>query len=115
MEQENHIKERISKIIKRMGFNFSHVGTKYLIETIEILYNANDLVMLRSVEKNVYSMLSERHSVNISTIKSDIIKATNFMNEQSLMRKRREEVFYDPYDKATPKSVINTVLLKLDS
>ena len=113
MEEENTIKERIARIINRMGFNFSHVGTKYLIDTIEILYNANDLVMLRSIEKNVYSMLAEKYSVNASTIKSDIIKATNFMNEQNLMRKRRQEIFYDPYEKTTPKSVINTVLLKL--
>lgn len=115
MKQENDIKERISKIIMRMGFNFSHIGTKYLIETIEILYDANDLVMLRSIEKRVYSILAQRHSRNVSTIKSDIIKATNFMNEQALMRKRREDVFYDVYDKLTPKSVINTVLLKLDA
>lgn len=115
MKEENDIKERIAKIIVNMGFNFSHIGTKYLIETIEILYDANDLVMLRSVEKKVYTILAQRHSRNASTIKSDIIKATNFMNEQATMRKRREDIFYDAYDKQTPKSVINSVLLKLEA
>lgn len=115
MKQENDIKERISKLIMKMGYNFSHVGTKYLIETIEILYDENDLVMLKSVEKKVYSILAKRHTRNVSTIKSDIIKATNFMNEQALMRKRRQEVFYESYEKLTPKGVINTVLLKLDA
>lgn len=117
MDYKISINERIAKEIKDMGFNFSHIGTRYLIETIEIIYNSKDLQMIRSVEKNVYSILAEKHSKNVSTIKSDIIKATNYMHEQALIKKKKEFILYsyELYDKSTPKSVINTVLLKLEA
>jgi len=112
-----NINERISKEIKDMGYNFSHIGTIYLIETIEIIYNSKDSQMIRSVEKNVYSILAEKHSKNSSTIKSDIIKATNYMYEKAFIKKKKEHILYEYglYDKETPKSVINSVLLKLQA
>lgn len=114
MSYKKDINELISKEIRNMGFCFSHIGTRYLIETIEIIYNSDDLHLIRSVEKNVYSILAKKYSKNVSTIKSDIIKATNCMYEQALLkRKRQQYIFYEVYDKLTPKSVINTVLLKL--
>lgn len=117
MDYKASINERISEEIKDMGFNFNHLGTMYLIETIEIIYNSKDSNYLRSIEKTVYKILAEKHLKNASTIKSNIIKATNYMYEQNLKKKKDGRLVfdYDIYDKMTPKAIVNSVLLKLEA
>ena len=109
------IKEEIVEKLKNMGFNFSHLGTIYLVEAIEIIHNSENPQMSKSIEKNVYVLIAKKYCKKESTIKSDIIKATNFMNEQIMLQRKKTDIYYNLYPKMTPKSVINTVLLKLSA
>ena len=110
------VREKIIDELRSMGYNFSHIGTTYLIETIEIIYNSQNPKLFHSIEKTVYEMLAEKHSKKANTIKSNITKATNYMCDQALLnRKQNNDSYYNMYTKLTPKNVINTVILKLSA
>lgn len=107
------IKQIVMKELQSMGFNFKHVGTTYILEAIEIVYNSKNLKISRSIEKNVYPEIAEKYGKKVSTIKSNIIKATDSMHQQSLLEKKRRDIYYNLYPKVTPKTVINTIILKI--
>lgn len=98
-----------------MGFNFAHCGTTYLIEAIEIIYNSERTDLINCLEKNVYVLVADKYNKKPSTVKSNITKATNYMYEQSLMEKKKTDKYYNLYPKMTAKSVVNTVILKINS
>jgi len=113
--EEMVIKEKIMEELKNMGYNFRHIGTTYIIEAIQIIYIANNPQVFQSIEKKVYPIIAKKYCKKESTIKSNIIKATDFMYEQTLLQRKKIDKYYNLYPKMTPKSVINTVLLKLDA
>lgn len=107
------IKQKVMQELQIMGFNFKHVGTTYILEAIEIIYNSKNPKIIKCIEKNVYPQIAEKHCKKVSTIKSNIIKATDYMHEQSLLEKKKTDIYYNLYPKMTPKTVINTVILKI--
>lgn len=107
------IKERIVEELQNMGFNFAHCGTTYLVDAIHIIYTSEDLSMMNCIEKKVYILIAEKYDKKESTIKSNIIKATNYVHELTIMERKKTSEYYNVYPKITPKSVINTVMLKI--
>ncbi len=64
--------------------------------------------LLVNLEKNVYRQIAKKYNVNEKTLKSDIIKATNKMNEvRSYKNANRIE------DRQTPKKIINNIVDKI--
>ena len=107
------IKQKVMNELQNMGFNFKHVGTIYLLETIQIVYNSKNPQIFKCIEKNIYPQVAEKHCKKVSTVKSDIIKATDYMYEQNLLEKKKTDIYYNLYPKMTPKTVINTIILKI--
>lgn len=61
--------------------------------------------LLVNLEKNVYRQIAKKYNVNEKTLKSDIVKATNKMNEiKSYKNTNRIE------DRQTPKKIINNIV-----
>ena len=56
---------------------------------------------------------SKKYSKNINTIKSDIIKATNKINDDNKKNELKKYFSYFLDNKIKPKLVINTVLNKI--
>ena len=109
------IREKIIEEIRKMGFSFKHMGTIYLIETIEMVYNSKDTKIINNIEENIYKKIAEKYSKNTKTVKSDVTKATDYMYSQYLLEIKKTDKNYRLYPKLTPKSVINTVILKLSA
>lgn len=115
MNCKTSVRNLIAEEIREMGFNFEHVGTEYLIETIEIIYNSDNPTYYRSIAKNVYPIVAEKYSKNPSTVKSDIIKATDFRYKQWLKEVRKLGFVFDfnIYEKLTPKAIVKEVISKI--
>lgn len=101
-----------------LGFNIKHVGTRYLSEVIEMMYEQNYLNReargyTDNLERYFYKQLARKYLKIVQNIKANINKATNAMYNECEQR-RLLDYFSFAYDcKPTPKIVVNTILLKL--
>lgn len=111
--KEKDIKEKIFKELLNLGFNIRHIGTTYIAETIEFIYQINNKQYCENLEKNIYSKIARIHFKSIQNIKTNIVKATNNMYMEC-DRNKLMSYFSFEYDyKPTPKMIINTILMKL--
>ena len=76
---DNIINNKIERELRKLNYNFSLIGTRYLIECINIIY-INDLYNF-NLTKDVFSVLSKKYCKSINTIKCDITHANNNMCE----------------------------------
>lgn len=111
--EDSNVKTKICKEVMKLGFSANHIGTRYIIEVIEIIYNSNNRnALISSMEKNVYAQIAEKYNKNPLTIKSNITKATNYVDYKNLIRNKNNKDYYYR-DKLTAKAIVNTVLLNL--
>lgn len=72
------IQNKIINELKYLNYNLSHLGTKYLIETIlEIYFKENYLG--DNLKNNIYSILANKYHKSINTIYGNIKQATIYM------------------------------------
>lgn len=104
------IRLKITNELLNLGYILSNIGTLYLIETIEILYNRkshSNTFYSFNLEKDIYVILGKKYNSNIYTIKSTIIKATQNMVNNSVTNVNSIHIHW------TPKVVIQYVLEKI--
>lgn len=104
---QKHMKQTISNEIYDMGFNLKHTGTKYLIDAILFIYNSNNSDFLSNLEKNVYPIIAKKHNKTALSIKSNIVKAVNYMDNCINNSKLKSDI------KPTPKLIIQLIVDKL--
>lgn len=103
--------DRIKEELKYIGYNFAHYGSRYLAESIAIIYNNYD--SSENLNKHVYPILAQRHHKSINTIKGDIRTATNSMYYDCDENRLKKYFNFYTISKPQPKLVIYTVLSKL--
>lgn len=92
-----------------LGYNISNKGTIYLIDVLEIIYSSNNyLNMMSNLENNVYLIIAQKYNTNVSTLKSNIVKATDRMYKLRCKRIKKNND-----TKVTPKTVIFLLIDKL--
>lgn len=102
---------KIENELTKLNFNFSHIGTNYLIECILILHKKNSIRF--NLSKEIYPILAEKYDTNVNTIKCDILHSTVYSYYES------EENFLSSYYRLYPlskpktKYIISTILSKL--
>lgn len=104
------MKQEIKDELLKIGYNPSHVGTKYLEEIIYMLCSTEEPVFDFNLEKDFYSELSKIYGINSRTIKSDITKATNCVNHKNLTSRTDYCVSILNDIKLTPKIVISIIV-----
>ena len=103
------IKQIIIKYLQFNEFNIGNVGALYIADSIEyICESENYRKILSNLDKNVYPIIAERHKVNIDTLKSDIIKATNKAYENACVKNINKMI-----NKSTPKMIITKIVYVL--
>lgn len=65
--------------LNQLGYNFSHLGTKYLVEILSILLEEN-ITKCPKLE-TIYSMIAKKYNTNSHNVKCVITLATKYMNE----------------------------------
>lgn len=68
--------------------------------------------LLVNLEKNVYKQIAKKYNINEKTLKSDIVKATNKMNELRSFKNANNKNKISTF-KLTPKIVINNIVDKI--
>lgn len=70
------------------------------------------ITLLINLERNVYRVIAKKYNVNEKTLKSDIYKATNKMNEiRDFKNTSKKDKIKE--SKLTPKIVINNIVDKI--
>lgn len=70
-------KEYILNELKKLGFNFTNIGTKYLLDSIlEIIKDKNKL---KNLEKNVYNKIAKENNISVENVKWNIKSSINSM------------------------------------
>ena len=105
------IKSKIYNELQNLNYNFSYIGTQYLIECIFILYNYNNPSI--NLSKDVYPRIAKKYLTSTNTIKVDIFQAilnSYYDCEQSKLEKYFNRYFYS---KPKTKDIIYKVLEKI--
>lgn len=103
------LKDTIRQELQEIGYNLSHKGTLYLIDAISLIYVRKEEDDL-NLKKDIYPLLSQKYNKPIYSIKSDIVKATDFMDSICSKAKKKEYFSFEDDSKLTVKLVIYTVL-----
>lgn len=106
------IRNKASEELTSIGYNLSHIGTKYLIDAVEISYSHNNN-LTKNLNKNIYPLIAQRHMQTINNIKISINRATEAMYYNC-----RETILVNYFNLSTVqkpniKTVIDTVTAKL--
>lgn len=116
MIQEKDLEENRKKIIKELkylGYNIEYVGTNYLAETILQMYINREL-MLENLQQEIYPLVSKVYNKSVHNIKCNINRATDCMYYECDSARLKEYFgFYDD-TKPTAKTVMFTVLNKIN-
>lgn len=108
----NDLSKKITTELINIGYNPSHIGTQYIKECIWEIYQNPELI--HNLESYVYKKIACIHHKSFQNVKSNIIKATNFMYiESNIFLLKNYFHFSDEKRKPTPKMVISTILNKL--
>lgn len=98
----------IFNIIRSIGLNTSHRGSKYINKAVQIIINSdNDLVIIENIYKNIASFYG---NITPKQVKNDISYALNSRVEEK-SRKNFERIFGFEYDESyfTNKNIIEEI------
>lgn len=113
VKRENNIWEnKINEQFEFLGFNLSHIGTKYLRECIKIDYLEYQ-GEAENLNKQIYPIVAKRNNTTTFNVKNSIIKANNYMYRQCEIKRLIKYFYFSEDRKPTPKVVMKTILNKL--
>lgn len=110
------IREKTTAILIDLGFNFKHIGTKYIADAICYCTLNNFDCSLENMEKDIYPYLSKVNNIEIDKIKWSLARTVNLMYLRHTTKSilKLEEYFcLDHLQKPTPKLIISVISNKL--
>ena len=112
LKKKKVIKNKIQKELINLGYNGKYIGTEYMSESIYYMYFLKDKAKVK-LEKDIYPIIAEKNSTTVNTVKCDIIKATNHLENDANEIKLKEYFGYFLDRKIRPKLVMRSVLNKI--
>lgn len=110
--EKSSVEYRVCDELKKLHYNFSYVGTRYLVETILLMYNNNNWENAK-LEKEVYPIISKKYKKTVNNIKTNILNATDLMYYDCEYKVLNEYFKISDDEKPTPKTVISTIMNKI--
>lgn len=111
-QEKSSIEYRVCEELKKLHYNFSYVGTRYLVEALLLMYNKNNWENIK-LEKEIYPILSKKYKKTLNNIKTNIINATDLMCYDCEYKVLNEYFKISDNEKPTPKTVISTIMNKI--
>jgi len=111
-KNENDVRDKINNELSYLGYNLKHYGSKYIAETIFILYTARDYCD-ENLEGKIYPVVAKKFEKTINNIKTNIKNATDIMYyecEEEVLRKYLGHCYFS---KPKPKEVMLNVLKRI--
>ncbi len=107
----NSLENKLYKELHKLKFDFSHIGTQYLIDSISFIFSHN--LESFTLKYDVFPRIAQKYHTNVNTIKCDILNASlhsyyecdeNFLSSYFRLF---------PLSKPNTKYIISTILDKL--
>lgn len=102
---EISIESQIIRELKKVNYNFSYIGTKYIYESILILCTNFEHEKIK-LEKQVYPLIANKYHTTINTVKTNIVNSTNEMYYDCKKEILNKYFGLCDDEKPTPKEVI---------
>lgn len=110
-------KEKIITDFAKLKFNFSRVGTTYLMECILYSYKHKKTFLYDNLEKNIYPIIGKKFNTSAVNVKWTIVKSINEMYDRNCSENSLSTVadyfYFTKGTKPTAKIILSTVLAKL--
>ncbi len=108
------IKNKIILELVSLGYNISHNGTLYLVDTILYIYNNKDKdIDIDNLTKNIYPIIANKYKKSVHNIKCSIVRETNEMYTNCKIEKLKKYFYYSDDIKPNVKTVINTIINRI--
>lgn len=110
------ISQRVTDTLLDLGFNFKHVGTKYIVDCVCYYYLHPEKISLENLEKNLFPHIARLNNTHMMNIKWSITRTINLMYQNHTTKSilRVEEYFFlEHMKKPTPKAVINVITTRI--
>lgn len=111
-KREEKIKNKIFNEISYLGFDITHKGTKYLLESIEYII-LNPEKEVSKLERDIYPVLSKKYGESIHNIKCSINRATTSMYYECDVNKLKKYFYFRDDIKPSVKTIIDTIVNKI--
>lgn len=108
----DYIVEKIINELNYLGYDFTHKGTKYLIESIKYLY-FNAYKMDCILEKEIYPLIGKKYKKTVHNIKCNITNATMKMYRKNDKNKLLKYLNVQNESEIKLKKIILKVLRKI--
>lgn len=112
-KNENLIIEKITNELKKLKFNFSHIGTNYLIKSIYEIYKLEDNTNV-NLSKDIFPIVSNIFNKNPNTIHSGIKRSISNMYydcEESIIKEYFNCYYFD--ERPRLKEIIFRIISKI--
>lgn len=111
-KKEEKIKNKIFNEISYLGFDITHKGTKYLLESIEYII-LNPEKEISKLERDIYPVLSKKYGESTHNIKCSINRATTSMYYECDVNKLKKYFYFKDDIKPSVKTIIDTIINKI--
>ena len=111
LPKNTEIRQAIRRELEYLGYNMSFYGTRYLEETINLIYLKNCECNL---EKEVYEQLSKKYNRTAHSIKVNIQNSTNLMLDNGGYDKVLKYLDLDCNYGVGTKAIVFTILSKME-
>ena len=98
--------------LAKLNYNFKYNGTKYLIESIMLIWNKQDIDNI-NLKRDIFPIVAKNNNKTVSNVKININNATEMMFYDCPQYKLDEYFGYNVISKPKVKFVISTILQKL--
>lgn len=109
---QRNLKKDVMKELAELNYNFKYNGTKYLIESIMLIWNRQDIDNI-NLKRDIFPVVAKNNNKTISNVKININYANEMMFYDCPQYKLDQYFGYKVISKPKVKFVISTILQKL--
>lgn len=110
-------KEKATRILFKLGFDFKLAGTIYILDAILYVHSYKGSYSFEKLKRDIYSYVAKINGSNIDRVKWSIARSINYMYESHTQNSYKiiENFFGIEFPKKpTPKLVISLIANSLD-
>ena len=111
--KHKNIRKQVLDELCNIGFNITHSGTQYLLESIFLIYSSNNNELFKNLGKNVYPIIAKMYNKSLFNIKSSITKSIDYMYNFADKYQFQQYFPFNSRIKPTSKIIIHSIINKL--